>query len=109
MHTRVLDGSHDVARIEEARPLGRCWANATVVESVGGDGQPRCEWRQQFGEFGDVSCRAVFEALEHTLANPRLSAVDACDHVHLGHAQCTPASFDVLFEAVLPDLGLPPG
>jgi len=56
-----------------------------------------------------MSGRAVFEAFEYPLANTRLSAVDACDHVQLGNTQSSRAPLDVLLKSVLPDLGLPPG
>jgi hypothetical protein len=56
-----------------------------------------------------VPSRAVFEFLEYPLADPRLGAVDARDYVQFGKAESAVASADMLLEAVLPYLGLPPG
>src|ERR1700737_3943273 len=75
-----VGGSHQVARAEEARPLRLGWAYAAVAPGIRADHEPGCDRRQQAREFGDVPSRALFEFLEYPLADPRLGAVDACNH-----------------------------
>src|ERR1700682_4475150 len=87
--------------------MGR--AHAAVAEGVWADHESRRDGRKHPRELGDVPGRSVLEFLEYPLADPRLGTVDAGDHVQFGNAESAITPFDVLLEAVLPDLDLPPG
>jgi hypothetical protein len=64
--------------------------------------------RQQLGEFDNLPCRTVREALKHPLVDPGLSAVDTSGEVQLGNPQRSCAVVHLFFVAILPALCLPP-
>src|SRR3954449_10609048 len=103
-----IDGSHQVTGVDESRPFDRGRPNSAVAHGVGANEEPRRDRRQHFCELCDVPRRAVLETLENSLLHRDLRAVDACDPVHFGHTECAVAPLDMLLEAVVPDLGLPP-
>src|ERR1700730_5735680 len=111
-----MDCAHHVARLNEACPLRLAWTNRAVGHSIvayhetGSDEShsPASGWYPQPGEFDNLPCRTVREALKHPVTDPRVSAVDTGDQVQLGNPQSSLALNHLLLEATLPALRPPP-
>lgn len=103
-----MSPTHQIARRNETRPLFVVWASPAIRHGIVADDQTGSDIGQQLGEFQNLACRAVREALKYPVTEPLPGAVHARGQIQLGKPQRPVASNQLLFEAVFPAFGPPP-